>query len=138
LSLQILKVPAKVADNSSSGPKLATPLPEHMDCDQVRISFSVETECCVLRLEGAAGVPCADNLRETAIELLACQKDVVLDWSGATQIDASIAQVLLSLRAGLAGRNQSLRANGEIPPAIQNWLRSAGLFELLGLAEQNS
>lgn len=109
-----------------------------MDCDQVRISFSVETKRCVLRLEGTAGVPCADHLRETAIELLAYQKDVVLDWSGATQMDASIAQVLLSLRAGLAGRSQSLSAEGEIPPAIQNWLRSAGLFDLLGPAEQSS
>ena len=115
---------------------MATPLPEHMDCDQVRISFSVETERCVLRLEGAAGVPCADNLRQMAIEVLAYQKDVALDWSGATQIDASIAQVLLSLRAGLVGRNQSFSASGAIPPAIQNWLRSAGLFELLASEEQ--
>lgn len=109
-----------------------------MDCDQVRISFSVETERCVLRLEGAAGVPCADNLRETAIELLAYHKDVVIDWSCATQIDASIAQVLLSLRAGLAARSQSLSAEGDVPPAIQNWLRSAGLLELLGSSERKA
>lgn len=103
-----------------------------MDCDQVRISFSFETEHCTLRLEGALGVASAEELRLAAMELCAYQKDVVVDWSGAQQLDASVAQVLLSLRTGLAGQNRSLICGEAMPPAIQDWLRAAGLSGVLG------
>lgn len=112
--------------------QLAPPLSERMDSDQVRISFSVETEHCILRLEGALGVASAEDLRLTAMELCACQKDVVVDWRGAQQLDASIAQVLLSLRTGLVGRNRSLICGEAMPPAIHDWLRTAGLSDVLG------
>ncbi len=109
-----------------------------MDCDQVQISFSVEPEHCILRLAGALGVSIADELRLTALELRAYQKDVVVDWSGAQQVDASIAQVLLSLRNGLSGQNRSLTCGEALPQAIQDWLRAAGLSGVLGHPGQDA
>jgi anti-anti-sigma regulatory factor len=103
-----------------------------MDCDQLRISYSVEPSHCVLLLEGALGVAQAEELRSTAQEVCGCGKDVSIDWSGATQIDAGVAQVLLTLRSALAENQRSLAARGEIPPAIQSWLSTAGLSGLLG------
>lgn len=105
-----------------------------MDCDQVRISFSVEPSHCILLLAGTLGVASAEELRLTALELSAYRKDVVVDWSGATQLDVSIAQVLLSLRAGLQEQNRSLVSGGEIPPPVESWLRTAGLSGVLGKA----
>ncbi len=81
------------------------------------------------------GVPCADELRQSAMELLDYQKDVLVDWSGVTQIDASIAQVLLSLRAGLVELNRTLLSAPGISAAVQNWLQTAGLWRLLGTPE---
>jgi anti-anti-sigma regulatory factor len=103
-----------------------------MDCDQVRISFSVEPDHCILRLGGALGVAGAEELRLAALELAAYHKDVVVDWSGATQLDAGIAQVLLSLRAGLSEQNKSLTSCAPIPPPVKSWLRTAGLSDVLG------
>jgi hypothetical protein len=111
-----------------------------MNGDREQISFSVQPEACILLLGGALGVACAEELRQAALELCAYNKSVLLDWSGATQVDASIAQVLLALRAGLAEQNRSLACagacagacGGAIPPAIQNWLRIAGLADVLG------
>ena len=105
-----------------------------MGSDEVRISFSVEPSHCILRLEGALGVGSGEDLRQTALELAAYQKDVQIDWSAATQIDASTAQVLLSLRTGLAGQNRSFHSTGLIPDAIQSWLRTAGLADIFGSA----
>jgi len=103
-----------------------------MDCEQVRISYSVEPDRCLLRLEGALGVGDAAELRLKALEVCACQKDVRIDWSAATQMDAAIAQVLLALRARLASQNRNLSAGDGIPPAIQAWLDTAGLAGVLG------
>jgi anti-anti-sigma regulatory factor len=102
-----------------------------MDCDQVRISFTVEPDVCVLRLAGALGVTQAEELRLAAQELCGCGKDVTVDWSGATQIDAAIAQVLLALRAGLREGKRSLVAGAKAPPAIESWLTAAGLVAFL-------
>jgi anti-anti-sigma regulatory factor len=103
-----------------------------MDSEQVRIAFSVEPDHCILRLEGALGVSNAEGLRQTALQLCAYKKDVKVDWTGAAQIDAAIAQVLLSLRAGLAEHNRSLGHCEIIPPPIQSWLCTAGLSGVLG------
>ena len=103
-----------------------------MDCDQARISFSVEPSRCILLLEGTLGVASAEGLRLTALELEAYRKDVVLDWSGATQLDVSVAQVLLSLRAGLGQQNRSLICGGKIPPPVESWLCTSGLSGILG------
>lgn len=90
----------------------------------------------MLRLEGDLGVAHAEQLRATAVELCAQRKAVRIDWSGATQVDAGIAQVLLSLRAGLDEQNISLSIGPGIPPAIWNWLTTAGLSDILGNPEQ--
>ncbi len=105
-----------------------------MDCYKVRISFSVEPARCILRLAGALGVASAEELRLAALELGAYRRDVVIDWSGATKIDASIAQVLLSLRASLRAFSKSLASAAEVPPPIESWLRTAGLSGLLAEA----
>ena len=107
-----------------------------MDCDQAEISFSLEPDSCVLRLTGALGVAHAEELRRAALELYAHRKGVRIDWSGARQIDAGIAQVLLSLRACLQEENLSLSIAAGIPPAIQDWLSTAGLSSPLGNREQ--
>ena len=109
-----------------------------MDCEQIQISFSVEPDYCVLRLEGGLGVAHAEELRLAAQELCAYRKDVKVDWSRATQIDAGIAQVLLALRAGLIKQKQSLLIGEGIPPAIQNWLNHAGLAANLGSPERHA
>jgi anti-anti-sigma regulatory factor len=132
LSVPILKVPPKVADNSISGQNLRRRYRKIMDYDQVRISFPVEPDHCILRLGGALGVASAEELRLTGLELCAYHKDVVVDWSGATQLDAGIAQVLLSLRAGLGEQNRSLACIAAIPPPVESWLRTAGLSGVLG------
>jgi anti-anti-sigma regulatory factor len=105
-----------------------------MDCEPTRISYSIEPGHCILRLAGALGVDCADELRGVALELCAYRKDVLVDCSAATQIDTSVAQVLLSLGAGLRKQSNSLAGGGEIPPAVQVWLQAAGLCELLAEA----
>src|ERR1039458_9033514 len=102
-----------------------------MDTDRVQIVFSVEPDHCILRLEGVLGVSNAEELRQTALQLCAYRKDVKVDWSGAAQIDAAIAQVLLSLRAGLVEQNRSLGHCEPILPPIRNWLSTAGLSEVL-------
>jgi len=107
-----------------------------MDSDQVRIAFSVEPDHCVLRLEGVLGVSNAEELRQTASQVCAYRKDVKVDWSGAAQVDAAIAQVLLSLRAGLAEQKRFLGQCEAIPPAIRNWLSIAGLWGVLGNSGQ--
>ena len=108
-----------------------------MDCDQVEISFSVEPGRCILRLAGALGVASAEELRQAALELRVYDKDVAVDWSRATQLDASTAQVLLSLRAGLGGQNRSLICGAAIP-AIQDWLHTAGLSGILSAPGQGA
>jgi anti-anti-sigma regulatory factor len=105
-----------------------------MDNEEASISFSVEPDFCTLRLAGACGVANAEELRQTALELRAYHKDVRVDWRGARQIDASIAQVLLSLRSELREHGQSLAGCAGVPPSIQDWLRAAGLTEILGEA----
>ena len=105
-----------------------------MDSDHVKIAFSVEPDHCVLRLEGVLGVSNAEELRQTALEVCAYRRDVKIDWSGAVQIDASIAQVLLALRAHLAEQNRSLGHSTTIPAPIQTWFSIAGLWEVLGNA----
>jgi anti-anti-sigma regulatory factor len=105
-----------------------------MDTDQVRIVFSVEPDHCVLRLAGVLGVSNAEELRQTALQICAYRRDVTVDWSGAAQIDAAIAQVLLALRADLAEQNRSLGHCEKIPPPIQNWFNTAGLSEVFGKA----
>ena len=104
---------------------------------EARISLSHEPDCCVLRLEGGLDVAHAEELRQAALGLCAQSKAVRIDWSGATQVDAGIAQVLLSLRAGLSERNLALSTGPEIPTAIQNWLSTAGLSGVLGNPEQS-
>jgi hypothetical protein len=116
-----LMVPVRAVDNSSSGQKRATPLSELMDCDQVRISFSIEPQRCNLRLEDAPGVASAGELGVTAPELCAYQKNVAVDWSGAQQLDATGARVLLSL----ADSKSTLTG-------IQDWFRIAGLSNTQG------
>jgi len=108
-----------------------------MDCDQVQVSFSIEPGRCLLRLAGAVCVANAEELRQAALELCAYRKDLVVDWSGVTQLDASIAQVLLSLRAGLREQNKAL-ASIAIPPAVQSWLQTAGLSQTLGAAVEGA
>jgi len=107
-----------------------------MDCDQARISSSLEPDGCVLRLEGELGVAHAEELRLAAVALCAQRKAVQIDMSGATQIDAGIAQVLLALRAVLGEQNLSLSIRPGIPPAVQNWLTVAGLSDILGNPER--
>ena len=107
-----------------------------MDSDYVKIAFSVEPDHCVLRLEGVLGVSNAEELRQTALQLCAFRKDVKVDWSGAAQVDAAIAQVLLSLRAGLAEQKRFLGHCDTIPPPIRNWLSTAGLSGVLGNSGQ--
>jgi anti-anti-sigma regulatory factor len=109
-----------------------------MDSEQVRIAFSVEPDHCILQLEGSLGVSNAEELRQKALQLCAYKKDVKVDWSGAAQIDAAIAQVLLSLRASLVEQNRSLDHCGTIPAPIQNWLSTAGLAGVLGNPEQSA
>ena len=109
-----------------------------MDSDQVKIAFSVEPDHCILRLEGVLGVSNAEELRQAALQLCAYRKDVKVDWSGAAQIDAAIAQVLLSLCAGLAEQKRYLSPCETIPPPIRNWLSTAGLSEVLGSAGQGA
>ena len=75
----------------------------------------------------------AEELRQTALELRANRKDVIVDWSGATQLDAVVAQVRLSLRAGLGERNNSLSSMA-IPSLVQGWPESAGLTRILAEA----
>ena len=82
-----------------------------MDCDQAQISFSIEPSHCILRLASALSVDTAEELRQQALELCAYRKDVVIDWTGATQVDASVALVLPSLRACLGEQNRSLASN---------------------------
>jgi hypothetical protein len=115
----ILKVRSDVADNSISGRHWNAPYGKSMDSEQVRIAFSVEPDHCILRLEGALGVSNAEELRQTALELCAYRKDVKVDWSGAYANRCRIAQVLLSLRAGLGEQNRSLGHCETIPPPIQ-------------------
>jgi len=88
-----------------------------MDCDQEQISFSIDAGHCILRLAGALGVASAEELSQAALELCAYRKNLVVDWSGATQLDAGVAQVLQSLRAGLSEPDQS-------------WLDAAGLISI--------
>ena len=109
-----------------------------MESDQVKIAFSVEPDHCVLRLEGILGVSSAEELRQAALQLCAYQKDVRVDWSGATQVDAAAAQVLLSLRVGLVEQKRSLSPCETIPLPIQNWLSTAGLSAVLGNAERGA
>jgi len=110
-----------------------------MDSDQVRISFSVEPAQCILRRQGFLGVASAKELRQTALEVAAYQKDVLVDWSGAAQLDASVAQILLlALRAHLAGQNLSLASGTTVPLSIQNWLGNAGLLGVLGSPGQGA
>jgi hypothetical protein len=75
----------------------------------------------------------AEELRQTALELRANRKDVIVDWSGATQLDAVVAQVRLSLRAGLGEQNNSLSSMA-IPSLVQGWPESAGLTRILAEA----
>ncbi|HUI55407.1 MAG TPA: STAS domain-containing protein [Bryobacteraceae bacterium] len=105
-----------------------------MEAQEAAISFLTGTDECELRLSGPLGVANAEELRQTAIELCGYRKNVRVDWSGASQIDASIVQVLLSLHAGLGimGRSLSLP---HAPPAIRNWLLIAGLAEWMGSPE---
>lgn len=105
-----------------------------MESDQVKIA--AEADRSVLRLEGILGVSSAEELRQAALQLCAYQKDVQIDWSGATQIDAAVAQVLLSLRAGLVDQKRCLGSCGTIPPQIRSWLNTAGLSAILGDAGQ--
>lgn len=107
-----------------------------MDCDQGRISFSVDSDFCWLRLDGALGVAQAEELRRAAVELCSHSKDVQVDWCNATQIDAGIAQVLLSLQGGLAAAGRTLTFATDTPPTIQSWLNVAGLSRLLQKAGQ--
>ena len=109
LSAAILKVPHTAADNSTSGQILRRRYRNLWTAIRCGYLFSVEPDHCVLRLAGALGVASAEELRLTALELCAYHKDVVVDWSGATQLDTGIAQVLLSLRAGLGERNTASR-----------------------------
>jgi anti-anti-sigma regulatory factor len=102
-----------------------------MDCEHIGISFSAEPAHCVLRLAGGLGVAEAEELRGVALELCAYRKDVLVDCGAATQIDTSVAQVLLALAAGLRAQNRSLAATGTIPAGIRSWLREAGLSGLL-------
>ena len=102
-----------------------------MELEPAQISFSVEPGQCAVRLAGALGVANAEELHRLAGELCAYRKDVVVDWSEATQLDASIAQVLLCLRAGLQEQDKSLSGRA-VPPAIQTWLQTAGLAAILG------
>jgi len=105
-----------------------------MGDDEVRISYSVEPSHCILCLAGALSVANGDELRLSSVELCAYQKDVLVDWSDVIQIDAGIAQVLLSLRASLTGQNRSLRCKELVPEPVQSWLRTAGLTDILGNA----
>jgi anti-anti-sigma regulatory factor len=107
-----------------------------MDCDRTNISFAVEPDRCVLRLEGALGVAHAEELRQAALELCAYRKDVSIDWSGATQIDAGIAQVLLALGCALAKESRSLLIADGVPETIANWMSTAGLASIWGTAGQ--
>ena len=85
-----------------------------MDCNQAQISFSIEPGSCTFRLDRAVGVA-----------------DAGVGRSDATQLDASVGQVFLSLRLGLGEQNNSLSA-AAVPTAIQNWRQTAGLDVLPG------
>ena len=105
----------------------------------MQMSSPVEPGHYILRLAGGLGVASAEVLRLTALELCAYQKDVIVDWSGATQFDAGVAQVLPALRAApeLVEQNRSFAASERLPPAVEGWYCTAGLpgvFPMLALA----
>ena len=101
-----------------------------MDCQQTRISVSNEPGRRTLRLSGTLGVEQAGELWRIARELSTVGEKVAVDWSEVTQVDTSIAQVLLCLKASLQRQKRFLVAAGA-PPAARAWLETVGLADLL-------
>jgi anti-anti-sigma regulatory factor len=104
-----------------------------MDRELSPVSFSDAPGRCILRLSGALGVADAEAIYQNAREVCENGQDVEVDWSGVTQLDASIAQILLALREALAEKSKCLYSSG-IQPAVQAWLQTAGLTGLLKTA----
>ncbi len=104
-----------------------------MSAPKFEISVWDEPERCVLRLNGCFGVGEAEELRQTALGLCAREMDIHIDWQGAAQVDASIVQVLWSLRRAVAGAGRSFSASapGE---AVGRYLQAAGLVSILDTA----
>src|SRR5262249_37892025 len=60
--------------------------------------------------------------------------NLLLDWSGAKQIDSSIAQILVALRGALAAGGRSVEAT-TAPADVGAWLGTAGLQDVFRRAE---
>jgi anti-anti-sigma regulatory factor len=102
-----------------------------MDCEQSQLSFSDPPGHCIFRLSGALGVADAEAMCRAAKEICERPQDTVVDWNGVSQVDVSIAQVLLALRVALQEQGKCL-SNIGTPPSIQAWLGTAGLYAFLG------
>ena len=104
-----------------------------MDRELSPISFSDSSGRCILRLAGALGVADAESICQAARQVCETGQDAVIDWSAVTQLDASIAQILLALREALKEQSKCLYSSS-IPPTVHVWLKTAGLSPLLETA----
>lgn len=105
-----------------------------MDREITQIDVSTAGKRCVLRLKGALGKGQADEPRQASLEASALRTDVHIDWSEAEPFDASILQVLLSLKARVSGLKRSLSV-GRPTAGVTGYLRNAGFASMSGGAE---
>ncbi len=105
-----------------------------MSASESQISVLDDQERRVLHLNGPFGVAEAENLRQAAISLSTCERDVRVDWSEAAQVDVSVIQVLWALRKALAANGRSFSIT---PPAeaVLEYLRTAGLHSILDASD---
>ena len=96
-----------------------------MTGESQQIEISSAGEKCVLRLRGVLGPAQAEALRQAALDACGQATGVVLDWSAAEQIDTSVLQVLLALRAGLSATGRGFAATAA-PPGVRAYLQNAG------------
>ena len=103
-------------------------------CAEFRIELRPAESSNVLILAGAINLDAATRLREAALTATTAARDVAIDWSEAGHVGAGALQLLLALRAALAGGGHLLDVARD-NPGVRHTLELAGLSGLFPVRE---
>lgn len=96
--------------------------------DQLIRVVESESEISIY-LQGTVDIRLTALLRDAACQVAGSEKRVRLDWSQASHVDLSVLQVLLALKAALAGDGREMQI-GALSLKARQHVEAGGLAEL--------
>lgn len=92
----------------------------------VKLDHEAHSAKTVVQVAGKATVRSAEQLKAALVEAIAGGREVVLDLSGVTEIDAAFLQLFCAARKSAAAADKLFRLGGVCPEALARGFVDAG------------